>query len=82
MRTLLFPAEQATLIDTWHTIGLRGTASDSYSVNDLFVPEAYQHHARGPGFAPRKGPLYAFHHAGPLPAGVAAVAFGIARAML
>jgi alkylation response protein AidB-like acyl-CoA dehydrogenase len=41
IRTLLFPAAQATLLDTWNTIGLRGTASDSYEVADIFVPEAY-----------------------------------------
>ncbi|MBT3536305.1 MAG: acyl-CoA dehydrogenase, partial [Rhodospirillaceae bacterium] len=41
LRTLLFPADQATLHDTWNTIGLRGTASDSYSVDDLFIAEAY-----------------------------------------
>ena len=29
VRTLLFPASEATFLDTWHTIGLRGTASDS-----------------------------------------------------
>src|SRR5262249_55214176 len=40
VRTLLFPADQATLLDTWHTIGLRGTASDSYCVNDVFISEA------------------------------------------
>ena len=28
IRTLLFPIEQATLLDVWQTIGLRGTASD------------------------------------------------------
>src|SRR6476620_2917201 len=30
VRTLLFPAGEATLLDTWLTIGQRGTASDSY----------------------------------------------------
>src|SRR6202163_1125049 len=36
VRTLLFPASDATLLDTWRTIGLCGTASDSYCVNDVF----------------------------------------------
>jgi hypothetical protein len=30
VRTLLFPVSDATLLDTWRTIGLCGTASDSY----------------------------------------------------
>src|SRR5262249_48526869 len=36
VRTWLFPVEQATLIDNWDPIGLRGTASESYRVDDLF----------------------------------------------
>jgi alkylation response protein AidB-like acyl-CoA dehydrogenase len=82
VRTLLFPAEQATLIDTWHTIGLRGTASDSYSVDDLFVPEAFSTTREDPALRREKGPLYAFTMQGLYAAGVAAVALGIARAML
>ena len=39
--SLLFPVAQAKLIDTWDTIGLRGTASDTYELDDLFVPEAF-----------------------------------------
>jgi hypothetical protein len=38
VRTLLFPASDATLLDTWRTIGLCGTASDSYCVNDARPP--------------------------------------------
>jgi len=82
VRTLLFPAEQATLIDTWHTIGLRGTASDSYSVNDLFVSEAFSTTREDPTLRRERGPLYAFTMQGLYAAGVAGVAFGIARAML
>src|ERR1700756_1635233 len=82
VRTLLFPAEQATLIDTWHTIGLRGTASDSYSVDDLFVPEAFSTTREDPTLRRDKGPLYAFTMQGLYACGVAAVALGIARAML
>src|SRR5689334_10227213 len=82
VRTLLFPAEQASLIDTWHTIGLRGTASDSYHVNDLFVPEAFSTTREDPTLRREKGPLYAFTMQGLYAAGVAAVALGIARAML
>jgi alkylation response protein AidB-like acyl-CoA dehydrogenase len=82
VRTLLFPVEQATLIDTWHTIGLRGTASDSYSVEDLFVPEAFSTTREDPSLRREKGPLYAFTMQGLYAAGVAAVALGIARAML
>jgi alkylation response protein AidB-like acyl-CoA dehydrogenase len=39
--TLFFPAQDAELRDTWHVSGLRGTASDTYVVKDLFVPLAH-----------------------------------------
>jgi len=82
VRTLLFPAKEATLLDTWHTIGLRGTASDSYSLDDLFVSEAFSTTREDPTLRRERGPLYAFTMQGLYAAGVAAVALGIARAML
>jgi indole-3-acetate monooxygenase len=82
IRSLLFPAEQATLIDNWHTIGLRGTASDGYSVTDLFVPEAFSTTREEPQLRREPGPLYAFPMQGLYAVGVAGVALGIARAML
>ena len=82
VRTLLFPAEQATLIDTWDTIGLRGTASDSYTVTDLFVPEAFSGTREDPSLRQVPGPLYAFPMQGLYAVGVAGVALGVARAML
>jgi alkylation response protein AidB-like acyl-CoA dehydrogenase len=82
VRTLLFPAAAATLIDTWNTIGLRGTGSDSYSVNDLFVPEAFSTTREEPALRREKGPLYAFTMQGLYAVGVAGVALGLARAML
>src|SRR6202163_2835610 len=41
VRTMLFPKSSTEFTDIWHTIRLRGTASNQYSVKDLFVPEAY-----------------------------------------
>jgi alkylation response protein AidB-like acyl-CoA dehydrogenase len=82
IRTLLFPAAQAEILDTWDTIGLRGTASDSYTVTDLFVPEAFSSTREDPGLRREKGPLYAFTMQGLYAVGVAGVALGTARAML
>src|SRR5215469_3652037 len=82
VRTLLFPASEATLLDTWQTIGLRGTASDSYSLDDLFVSEAFSTTREDPTLRRERGPLYAFTMQGLYASGVAAVSFGIARAML
>ncbi|NKB59114.1 MAG: acyl-CoA dehydrogenase [Alphaproteobacteria bacterium] len=80
--SLLFPADQATLLDTWNTIGLRGTASDSYTVEDLFVADAFTGTRETPEARREPGPLYAFTMQGLYAVGVAAVALGIARAML
>jgi alkylation response protein AidB-like acyl-CoA dehydrogenase len=59
-RTLLFPVAQANLIHRWNVIGLRGTASDAYSVSDLFVPEAFSATREQPDARREPGRLYAF----------------------
>ena len=82
IRTLLFPAALATVVDTWNVIGLRGTGSDSYRVADLFVPEAFSTTREDPTLRRERGPLYAFTMQGLYATGVAAVALGTARAML
>jgi len=39
IRTMLFPKSNARMTDIWHVIGLKGTGSDRFSVEDLFVPQ-------------------------------------------
>lgn len=82
IRTMLFPVAKATLIDTWDTIGLRGTASDSYSVEDLYVTDAFTGTREEPESRRDPGLLYAFPMQGLYAIGVAGVALGIACAML
>ncbi len=38
VRILFFPADDCEILDTWHSIGLRGTGSHDYTVTDVFVP--------------------------------------------
>jgi alkylation response protein AidB-like acyl-CoA dehydrogenase len=82
IRTMLFPLVDATLIDTWDPIGLRGTASDSYSVEDLFIPDAFTGTREEPESRRDPGRLYAFPMQGLYAIGVAGVALGTAGAML
>ncbi len=82
LRTWLFPVEQARLLDNWNPIGLRGTASESYTVKDLFVPEEFTGTREDPTLRREPGPLYAFPQQTLYSVGVASVALGIARGML
>lgn len=34
-----FPRPSGTILDTWHTLGMRGTGSTDYRADDLFVPD-------------------------------------------
>jgi alkylation response protein AidB-like acyl-CoA dehydrogenase len=82
-RTLLFPAARVSMQDVWHTIGLRGTGSDSFVVTDLFVPHEHSFARDDPG-APRhyQAPLYCFPQGSLYASGFAGVAMGIARSLL
>ena len=44
-RIFVLPVEKATLIDNWDVLGLRATGSIDYTIDKVFVPEAYTHFA-------------------------------------
>ena len=56
-RIFVLPVDQATLIDNWDVLGLRGTGSIDYRIDNVFVPEAYTHFAFTET-SPRGGGLY------------------------
>jgi indole-3-acetate monooxygenase len=82
VRTVLMPKAETTPIHDWRTLGMRGTAAEGYSCTDVFVPEAFSGTREDPTLRRDRGPLYAFTMQGLYACGVAAVALGIARAML
>jgi alkylation response protein AidB-like acyl-CoA dehydrogenase len=76
--TFVVPAGDCEILDTWHTVGLRGTGSHDFVAHDVFVPEGCHFPSRG-GRSYQSGPLYntSFYHLwGP---NIAAVALGVAR---
>ena len=82
IRTILFPLASATMYDVWEAIGLKGTGTDSYSVENLFVPEKFTALRDEPGAAREAGPLYQITTHIVFAMGFAAVSLGVARATL
>lgn len=76
-RILFFPAADCEILDTWHSIGLRGTGSHDYAVADIFVPAARSLSFREP--PAEAGPLYALPTIALFATVLAAVPLGIAR---
>src|SRR5262245_23218745 len=81
-RTMLFRREQAQIKDTWHVLGLRGTASHDYEVTDLFVPEEYTTWRDSAADRRESGPLYNIPLLTLYGVGFSGVALGIARSTL
>jgi len=42
-RIFVLPVQKATLIDNWDVLGLRATGSIDYTIDSVFIPEAYTH---------------------------------------
>lgn len=81
-RTLLMRRSQARIDDVWGVMGLRGTGSDTYSVDGLFIDDA---HCLTREYAPERregGALYRFQSMQLYAGGFSSVALGVARAML
>jgi alkylation response protein AidB-like acyl-CoA dehydrogenase len=82
VRTILFPVASATMYDVWDVIGLNGTGTDSYSVDNLFIPEKFAALRDDPTALREQGPLYKLTTNMVFGLGFAAVSVGVARATL
>jgi alkylation response protein AidB-like acyl-CoA dehydrogenase len=80
--TVLFPKSSATMIDVWNVMGLKGTGSDNYSVQDLFVPANYSFTREADADRREQGPLYRFSIFNMFGVGFSGVALGLARRAL
>ena len=80
--TMFFRKTSVEVRDTWQTMGLRGTGSDSYTVKDLFVPEAYTMARDGSAQLRVKSELYVFTPSTLYASSFAGIALGIARSVM
>ena len=76
-RILFFPAGGCEILDTWNSIGLRGTGSHDYTVKNIFVPATRSLSFRESPTA--AGPLCALPTIALFSTVLAAVPLGIAR---
>jgi alkylation response protein AidB-like acyl-CoA dehydrogenase len=81
-RTMLFPRSKAKITDTWHVIGLKGTGSDRYEVEDLFVPTEHSLLMDEPSRLHEQGTLYRFASIPVHGYTFCGVALGVARSAL
>lgn len=81
-RSMLVRRDKVRFHDVWNVVGLRGTNSDTYTFDDLFVPE--EHAACRDSDEERRidAPLYKFTTTNLYASGFAGVSMGIARGML
>jgi len=82
IRTILFPITSATMYDVWDVIGLKGTGTDAYSVENLFIPEKFAALRDDPNAVIEKGSLYKLTTNAVFSMGFAATSLGVARATL
>ena len=82
IRTILFPVASATMYDVWDVIGLKGTGTDSYSVENLFIPDKFAALRDDPSALRENGPLYKLTTNMVFSMGFGATSLGVARATL
>jgi indole-3-acetate monooxygenase len=81
-RTMLVRSEDVIWTDIWNTVGLRGTASDQFSLNDFFVRSDHSITRDFERECREGGPLYRMGNGTCYQIGFAGVACGIARGAL
>jgi alkylation response protein AidB-like acyl-CoA dehydrogenase len=77
MKLMFLPREKASVIDTWDTVGLRGTGSHDFEVNDSFVPAHRSVWFTDP--PAERGALYSLPAVTLFAPMIASVSLGIAR---
>jgi indole-3-acetate monooxygenase len=81
-RTMLVRTEDVAWTDIWNTVGLRGTASDQFALDDLFVRGDHSITREFDRECRESGPLYRMGSGTCYQVGFAGVACGIGRGAL
>ena len=81
-RSMLVPRHKVRFHDVWNVVGLRGTNSDTYTFDDIFVPEEFAVCRDSDEERRIDSPLYKFTTTNLYASGFAGVSMGIARGML
>jgi indole-3-acetate monooxygenase len=81
-RTMLVRASEVEWTDIWNVVGLRGTASDQFALNDFFVRADHSITRDFDKECRENGPLYRMGNGTCYQVGFAGVACGIARSAL
>ena len=82
LRTALFPREQASIADDWYVMGLKGTRSEGYTVENLFVESRLTLDREAPEECQVDSTLFRFPTTNVYASVFSGVALGIARTML
>jgi alkylation response protein AidB-like acyl-CoA dehydrogenase len=82
IRTLLFPANKASIVEIWNAVGLRATGTDEFTVESLFVPYEHVFFDGDPSQRCDRSPEYALPLLEFYPPAFAGAILGISRAML
>lgn len=80
--TVMFPKSSAVITDVWNVMGLKGTGSNDYTLNGLFVPADHAYTRESDEDRRERGPLYRFSIFNLFGVSFSGVALGIARRAL
>lgn len=86
LRFFLVPRSEVTIAESWHTVAMRGTGSNTVVFDDVFVPEyrtvpgADLREGTGPGAAEHDNPIYRLPWASVVPLIYGSVMAGATRA--
>ena len=78
-RQISFPASDRELDDNWHVVGLAGTGSKDYILDNVFIPEHRTYPVPGPGLRAKDKVIFRLPQWSVYPFDLASVSVGVAQ---